>query len=96
MGLLGAFAGGVALAILYLTLLWITVRRLPQLQYKGLWLAGTAVARLAALMLAFYWIMDGQWQRLLACLVGFILARLAVTAWVRTGGPRQALRSEDA
>jgi hypothetical protein len=43
----------------------------------------------------FYLVGGGQWQRLLACLVGFVIARLIVTRLTRPPASRIAARSEE-
>lgn len=84
--LIGPFLAGMALGAAYLAALWLTVRRLPRVQNPALWLIAGAALRLAILLPALLWIMDSQWQRLLACVLGFVLVRVAILAWFRTAG----------
>ena len=49
----------------------------------------SAVVRMAIAMVGFYFVSGGQWQRLLACLVGFVAARLAVT-WLTRNKKKEA------
>ena len=90
-GLIVAFAAGLALGACYLAALWLTVRRLPTLRHPAVWIAASAALRLSLLLLGFHWVMGGDWQRLLACLLGFVVARLAATGWARSTGPKRML-----
>jgi len=67
---------GVGLGGFYFLGLWWTVRRISVVRRPELWFVGSFVLRTAVVVTGFYWVMGGQWQRLLACLVGFILVRL--------------------
>jgi F1F0 ATPase subunit 2 len=87
--IVGFLFGGV-LAILHLTALWFSVRRIPRMARPGLWLVGTAVLRITAVAAAFVWLAAGGWQRLMGCLAGFVIVR-----WVavhRIGGIGRAAR----
>ena len=81
--ILVALLAGLTLGAAYMTALWTSVRRLGQARNPALALIGGAVLRLAVLMGAFYLVMDGSWERLLACLAGFVAVRVAVTRWAR-------------
>jgi F1F0 ATPase subunit 2 len=73
-GLLGAvFFGG----------LWWTVRGATSVKRPGLWLLGSLVVRSGIALSGFYFVSGGHWQRLLLCLLGFIMARLVVTRLTR-------------
>lgn len=85
-----ACLAGVGLAVFYCALLWLAVRRLGTSSRPIAWLAATALPRLGVPLAGFYWIMEGGWQRLLACLAGFVLTRLAIQQWMRVTGPREA------
>lgn len=65
----GVFFGG----------LWWTVRKCLTSLHPASWLLGSAFLRMSIAVLGFYFVGGGQWQRMLACLVGFITARLVVT-----------------
>ena len=69
-GLLGAiFFGG----------LWWTVRKCLSSQHPALWLFGSFLVRMALILAGFQFVSRGLWQRLLVCLLGFLLARVMVT-----------------
>ena len=78
-----ALVVGVLLGVFYFGGLWLTVRRLPQSATAGLWLLASFVIRTAVVLISFFAISNGQWERIVACLVGFIIAR---TVMVRLSG----------
>ena len=79
-GLLGgAFFGG----------LWWTVRRAVASPQPALWFFPSLMVRTALIVAGFYLVGGGHWQRLVACLVGFITARLVVTRTTATRPTRE-------
>ena len=65
-GLLGAmFFGG----------LWWTVQKGVSSKRSALWFFGSLLLRTSIALAGFYFIARGHWERLLVCLVGFIMAR---------------------
>jgi len=87
---LAAALAGVALGGFFFGSLWWAVRRTLSAAACAPSMAahlGILVARLAITLLGFYLVGAGHWQRLLACLVGFLVARVVVTrmtqAWIR-------------
>ena len=74
-GLLGAiFFGG----------LWWTVRKGVSSKQPALWFFGSLLLRTSIALAGFYFIGRGHWERLLVCLLGFIIGRFIVT---RLTGP---------
>ena len=74
---------GVGLGGMYFGGLWLTVRRLPHTHWPVPLLLGSMVGRIALTLVGFYLVMGGRWERLLACLAGFILARVVLVRWLR-------------
>ncbi len=66
---------GTVLGTLYFGGLWITVRRLAVTRQPALLTLVSFVVRAAVVLLGFYFVMGGRWERLVACLAGFLLAR---------------------
>ncbi len=86
---------GVGLGLFYFGGLWLTVRRLPDSDWPALLFLGSFVGRTALTVLGFYLVMDGRWERVLACLVGFIMARQFLISRLRPGrAPAVARGSE--
>ncbi|MCP5222516.1 MAG: ATP synthase subunit I [Zoogloeaceae bacterium] len=73
-GVLGAiFFGG----------LWWTVRRAVSSPWVALWFFGSLVLRMGIVLGGFFVVCGSDWQRWLAALLGFVLARAAVTRLTR-------------
>ena len=73
-----AVAAGLGLGIIFYGGLWWTVRRGITAREPALWFVGSLVLRLALVAAGFYLVGDSQLPRLLACLAGFIIARVVV------------------
>lgn len=79
MNLAFVFAAGLALGAGYAAILWITVRRLPRMQFPAFALLSSAALRLALPLAGLFLLMDGRWERLLIGLLGFVTARFVAT-----------------
>ncbi|MGH9679084.1 MAG: ATP synthase subunit I [Candidatus Acidiferrales bacterium] len=82
--LLSASVAGLLLGGIFFGGLWWTVRRSMASRHPALWIFGSLLIRMAIVLSGFYEIGRGHWERLVACLVGFVLARAAVTWLTRT------------
>jgi len=71
-----SLASGLGIGIIYFGGLWWTVRRLPSTRRPGLLTFVSLGARIFVGLLGFYVIMQGRWERLLLCLLGFTLIRI--------------------
>lgn len=78
-----AFMAGLALGTLFFGGLWITVQRAVKSNMPGLWFVGGLISRLSITMLGFYFVGAGNWQRLIACTIGFIFARFIVVYYTK-------------
>lgn len=87
--LLLACLAGAALGTLFFGGLWWTVRKTVSSQRPAQWVLGSTLLRMGIALSGLYFVADGQVGRLLACLAGFLGARLVVT-WL-TRLPPQAL-----
>jgi F1F0 ATPase subunit 2 len=74
-----ALVAGVSLGALFFGGLWWTVRRSFSSQQPALWFLGSSLLRTILVLAGFYFIALGHWQRLVASLLGFAMARLMVT-----------------
>ena len=84
-GLLGAiFFGG----------LWWTVRKGFSSKQPALWFFGSLLLRTSIVLVGFYFIARGHWERLLVCLLGFVMARLIVTWLTRAANKPTSLAKE--
>jgi F1F0 ATPase subunit 2 len=76
-----ALAGGAGMLLgaVFFGGLWWTVRRGLSSQRAALWFLGSLLLRTSISLTGFYVVSGGEWDRLLACLLGFVGARLIVT-----------------
>jgi F1F0 ATPase subunit 2 len=81
-----AFIIGAGLGYFYFGTLWWTVKRLHESRYPALLAFGSLIGRIAVTLLVFYFVMGGHWERLIACLVGFIVARIVLVRRWRPKG----------
>lgn len=89
-----SFAAGLIIGAAYFAGLWFTVRRLTDTRLAPLWLFVSAIIRLAFLIGALFWVMDGRWERLLAALAGIFVARLVATWVARAGDASEGKRAD--
>ena len=80
---LALVAGGV-IGAMFFGGLWWTVRKGLMSKKPSLWFFGSLVVRTIIALAGFYFVSGGQWKRLLACLLGFVIARIIV---IRLTGP---------
>jgi F1F0 ATPase subunit 2 len=74
---------GLALGLFYFGGLWLTVRRIAGTTRPAFLMLGSFVVRLVVTLCGFYLVMDGRWERLLACLIGFLVTRFVLTRIAR-------------
>ena len=74
---------GMGLGLFYFGGLWLTIRQLPTCRWPVPVLLGSYVGRMAVVLVGFYFVMGGRWERVLACLVGFMMARFLLVARLR-------------
>ena len=78
-----AVIAGMAIGAMFFGGLWWTVRRTISANAPALWLFASLLVRMAIALAGFFYVSGGHWQRWLACLVGFVVARAVVTALTR-------------
>ena len=93
-----AWMAGGLLGTIFFGGLWWTVRQGIRSRQPALWFLGSLLLRTGIVLAGLYFVADRHWERLLACLLGFVMARLAVTRLTRrnlnppgTGGQPCAL-----
>ncbi len=79
----GSLFAGVLLGTFFFGGLWWTIRSTPPSEWSGLLFAGSLLLRMAVAVTGFYLVSHGEWRKLVACLAGFLLARIAVTKLIR-------------
>lgn len=78
-----AAIAGLLLGAFFFGGLWWTVQRGVSSKYAAFWFLGSLLLRLSLVLTGFYWISGQRWERLLACLIGFVFARLIVLRLTR-------------
>jgi F1F0 ATPase subunit 2 len=81
--LAGSLLAGVLLGAFFFGGLWWTIQMHSPSEWSGLLFSGSLLLRMAVAVTGFYLVSHGDWRKLLACLVGFLLARIAVTRLIR-------------
>ena len=83
-----AWVAGLSLGAFFFGGLWWTVRRGLSSRRPALWFLGSLLVRASIALAGFYVVSGGYWERLLACLLGFVIAR-QIAAWL-IGPPAEA------
>lgn len=83
LGLMLSLVVGAGLGAVFYGGLWWTVRRGLTSPRPALWFIGSLLLRTVVTLGGFYIVSDGLWQRLLLCLLGFVMARPVVTRLTR-------------
>jgi len=92
--LASALLAGVVLGALFFGGLWWTIRRGLASRQPALWFIGSMLLRTGMVAAGFYFILGDNWQRLLAGLAGFVIARLVVTRLIRAAPQGSRLAKE--
>ena len=80
--ILSAGVAGIGLGVLFFGGLWLTVKRCVSAQRPGLLAFVSLIVRMGVILAGFYVVAGAQWQRMLACLVGFVVARFLATRFI--------------
>jgi F1F0 ATPase subunit 2 len=81
-----ALAAGAWLGAIFFGGLWWTVRKGVSSQRPALWFFGSLLLRMSIVLAGFYVFSGGYCERLLLCLLGFVMARLFVAWLTRSSG----------
>ena len=79
LSLLPALFVGIILGILFFGGLLLTVRLGLSSKHPTLIFLGSMIIRMAIVILGFYYIGGDSWQKMMVCLGGFLIARIAIT-----------------
>jgi F1F0 ATPase subunit 2 len=74
-----ALLAGILLGALFFGGLWWTVLKGLSAKRPALLFIASMLVRTSIALAGFYFVSGGDWKRLLACLLGFIIARLIIT-----------------
>ena len=73
-----AFVAGTLLGAFFFGGLWWTVQKGVRSERPALWFLGSLLLRTGVILAGFYFVSQGHWSRLVACLLGFLIARVIV------------------
>lgn len=73
-----ALISGTILGVIFFGGLWFTVKKTVGSSYAAIWILGSALVRTVIVLTGFYFVAQGNWQRLLIAVAGFIAARFLV------------------
>ena len=91
-----AWMAGVLLGAIYFGGLWWTVRKGVSSERPALWFFGSLLLRMGIALAGFYFVAGSHWERMLSCLLGFVMARLIVTWLTRPSGESQTRPAQEA
>lgn len=89
-----ALAAGILLGSLFFGGLWWTTRKGVVADNPALWFLGSLILRTSMMASGLYFVTGGDWHRALACMFGFILARLTVVRFTDALLQRPVARSK--
>jgi F1F0 ATPase subunit 2 len=78
-----AMVTGVLLGVMFFGGLWWTVRKVSSSQQPALWFFCSLLLRTSTALVGFYLVGGGHWERVLVCLLGFVMARHIVIRLTR-------------
>jgi F1F0 ATPase subunit 2 len=81
--LAGDLLAGIFLGTFFFGGLWWTIQMRSPSQWSGLLFSVSLLLRMAVAVSGFYLVSHGDWRKLVACVAGFLLARIAVTRLIR-------------
>lgn len=79
LSLLPAVFAGILLGVIFFGGLWLTVNKGLGSKRATLIFLGSLILRMAIILIGFYFVGGDSWQKMLACLGGFLIARIAIT-----------------
>lgn len=93
--LLGPFGAGIGLGLLFYGGLWLTVAHAVSSRNPAVWFPISLLVRSGLVLAGFYFVAGGRFAFAIACLAGFLLARLALIRIRRPSGEHRLLPKRD-
>jgi F1F0 ATPase subunit 2 len=90
-----AWLAGVVIGAVFFGGLWWTVSRGVSSKRPALLFLGSQLLRTGTALAGFYFVSGGHWERLLLCLLGFVMARMVVTRLTRPSGENQTRPTQE-
>ena len=88
--LVAAGVAGIVLGTMFYGGLWWTIRQSMASTQPALWIFASVLVRMGITLSGFYVVAGIHWERLVVCLIGFLIARGGVT-WVTRLPKEQAV-----
>lgn len=90
------FMAGLIMGVFFFGGLWLTVKNTLMSKTPELWILGSFVFRMGITIFGFYYVASDNWQRLLICMLGFVVARFAIIRITKTSEEKQVLLKMEA
>ena len=75
---------GLLLGVLFFGGLWLTVKKIASSKMPALLVLSSFIFRIGIVVAGFYFVGLGDWKKLAACLIGFIVARFAAIHYTKS------------
>lgn len=75
---------GLLLGVLFFGGLWLTIKKVASSKMPALLVLSSFIFRIGIVLAGFYFVGLGDWKKLAACLVGFMVARFAVIHYTKS------------
>ena len=89
LSLVMALLAGLLLGAIFFGGLWWTVQKGLSSRRPELWFLGSLLLRTSTAVAGFYFVSGGHWERLLVCLLGFVIVRRIVMQLTRQPAEEQ-------
>jgi len=96
MALASSLAAGTSLGVFFFGGLWWTVLKGVSSARPAVWFLGSHVLRMGVALTGFFFVAGGHWGRLLACLLGFLAARVVITRLTLPAAEKQSRLAKEA
>jgi len=90
-----ALISGCALGLIFFGGLWFTVKKSVNSKIPSLWFLLSTMVRIGIVLVGFYFISMGNWQRLFICVFGFIAARYVVLHLTKSYEAKQGIINKE-
>jgi F1F0 ATPase subunit 2 len=92
-----AWASGMVLGAIFFGGLWWAIGKGIASKQPAVWFFGSLLLRVSIVLVGFYFVGAGNWQRLLLCMLGFFMTKIALICVTCTlakthAGPPQEVR----
>ena len=89
-----ALSAGAMLGAFFFGGLWWTVQKGVTSERPALWVLGSLVLRTGVTLAGFYLVSQGHWSSLVACILGFLIARVLVVRWLTPTPAKEQMQME--